>query len=913
MMSSQDLEFATPMMLQYMELKQQYPECILLFRLGDFYEMFLEDAKIGAEVLGITLTSRARGKDGRIPMAGVPYHAVDTYLNKLVQSGYKVAICDQVSEPDGRNLVDRRVIRIITPGTVIDEKSLDRKEHNYLLSVELENNQLGVAATDLSTGDFFANQFEVNDEVTVEKLLSEVVQQLHPSECIVTPQLAKTSPLQATFTSFPNLIISPFSGWPESAKQAKRILSQQSQGEVATGYETLSGSQVITAVAGVVRYLQHTQKTEIHHLHRLQPLEIGNYLRMNRSTVMNLELFQTLREGQKKGCLFTVIDETHTAMGGRLLKQWLSKPLIEKMTIDERLRSVEFFLQHPELRSQIRELLKKIPDIERITSRLSLNIGSPRDLKTLADALNVVHEVQRLGRSMSSSKPTLFQKFFTSTDPSLEKIISVINSTLVDNPPVDPRQGNLIQTGIEKELDSLRATVQHSRSWIAQLEETERKRTGIPSLKIKFNQVFGFYIEISNANLHLIPENYARKQTLVNAERFITPELKEHEDIILHAEEKTNKIEYQIFLKTVQEAMLLVSHIQAAAHDIALLDCIVGFAELAEKNQYIKPEVIEAGELIITQGRHPVIEHIIGRHQFVPNDLCMDTQSSQLLIITGPNMAGKSVLMRQTALITLMAHIGSFVPAQTAQIPLTDQIFVRSGAADMITAGLSTFMVEMVETASILRQATARSLVIMDEIGRGTSTYDGISIAWSVAEYLITNWLNTSTSASASRTDLKGGPKTLFATHYHELQQLEEKWPNKIRNVHMAVTEHQGKPVFLYTLKDGGASHSFGIAVAELAEIPQQVIHHAQVLLQELEKGGKALEEQERGQESSKNSQQRVVQTVAPTSSLLTDLQAVDLSHTTPLDALNILASWQKKFAATQIDNQTRQKKKKDA
>jgi DNA mismatch repair protein MutS len=864
MMSSQDPEFATPMMLQYMELKKQYTECILLFRLGDFYEMFLEDAELGAQVLGITLTSRARGKDGRIPMAGVPYHAVDTYLNKLVKAGYKVAICDQVSEPDGKGLVERKVIRIITPGTVIDEKSLDRKEHNYLLSMQYEKEQLGVAAADLSTGDFLANQFAVTDENTAEKILSEVISQLRPTECIVQPNSESKEELQKILALHPQITCSPFAGWPDSPRQAKRILTDYARHAGSTGFEHASGSQVTTALAALLRYLQHTQKTDIYHLHELQTLEMGNYLRMNRSTVMNLELFQTLREGQKKGSLFSVIDQTHTAMGGRLLKQWLSKPLIDRKNINTRLAAVEFFLTATQLRSQIREILKKIPDIERILSRLSLNIGSPRDVKTLAEALGLVAELKKL--SSKSNAPVLFQQFFSQLNKELLEITTLINATLVENPPIDPKQGNLIQTGIDTELDTLRKTIQNSRGWIAQLEENERKRTKIPSLKIKFNQVFGFYIEVSNSNLHLIPDNYSRKQTLVNAERFITPELKQHEDIILHAEEKTNKIEYQVFARTVLKILEVIAPIQAAAHDIALLDCIVGFAELAEQQQYAKPTIIEAGELVIEQGRHPVIEQIIGHHQFAPNDLCLDSQASQLLVITGPNMAGKSVLMRQTALITLLAHLGSFVPAQAAQIPITDQIFVRSGAADMITAGMSTFMVEMVETAYILHQATPRSLVIMDEIGRGTSTYDGISIAWSVAEYLVTNWAGSKKP---------GGPKTLFATHYHELQELEKKWPKKIRNMHMAVTEHQGKPVFLYTLKSGAASHSFGIAVAELAHIPREVIDHAQILLQELEKVH--------------------TQHSAPKASPLpSELSQLDLAKTTPLEALNILAKWQR-------------------
>ena len=590
---------------------------------------------------------------------------------------------------------------------------------------------------------------------------------------------------------------------------------------------------------------------------------------MDRSTITNLELLQTLQDHQRTGSLLSVIDQTSTAMGGRLLKQWLLQPLAQVSAIDQRLTAVAYWLSQSTERAHWRSLLSQLPDLERLLSRLSLGVGTPRDLSSVERCLAIIEE---LGHQLTAEAPLLLKGYREQlTHASLSTAAELIRQHLVDIPAFDPRSGGLIKAGVNPELDALRHRVTHSREWLAELEATERERTGISSLKIKFNQVFGFYIEISKANLHLVPPEYHRKQTLVNAERFMTAELKEHEDIILTAQEKINQLEFEIFTDLVNQVLAHLSPLQQAARAIASCDCLLCFSQVAEDYHYHRPQVTEDREILITGGRHPVVEQVVASHRFVPNDVKLNDQQ-QLLLITGPNMAGKSVFMRQVGLITLLAHMGSFVPAQSAVISLTDQIFVRSGAADMITAGLSTFMVEMVETSRILKQATAKSLVIMDEIGRGTSTYDGISIAWAVAEFLVTHH--------------QPGPKTLFATHYHELQELAEKFPHQIVNFHLGITQHQGKPVFLYTLQPGGASHSFGVAVAELAGIPRAVVDRASELLRGLE-----LHHQLAAASASDSS------VPAPSNSswensLATKMKTVDLNTLTPLAALNLLATW---------------------
>jgi DNA mismatch repair protein MutS len=878
-MTDQDLSFSTPMMQQYLEIKKRYQDCILFFRLGDFFELFLEDAEIGARILDITLTSRARGKDGRIPMAGVPFHAVDSYIAKLIRAGYKVALCDQVTAPNGKNLVERDVVRIITPGTVLDNTVLDAKNNNYLMAAVVENQQLGLAIIDITTGDCLANQFDLSLS-PLDQVLHQACSFFEPSELIFnskTSQLASfhqwvdthspiaahevheweswvSSPLDTITASFPGIKI-------QSSSLAEQPLAQQ-------------------VVAALVQYVQYTQKTEIKHFRSIEPLLSGLFLSMDRSTITNLELTHTLRENQKQGSFLKTIDFTYSAMGGRLLKRWLLQPLQEVEAITQRQDAIEYLHEQPNTRLQLQHALKHIQDIERLLARLSLRAGTPRDLKALENSLQLIME---LPQSFSGAvTPLLTAQLSLLKHSTLKKIRTLIANTIVDDPPVDTKAGGLVKRGVDPELDRLRDIVSNSKQWIAQLEATERQRTGISSLKIKFNQVFGFYIEVSKANLHLVPESYTRKQTLVNAERFMTPELKEHEEIILTAEEKMNHIEYLLFLDTVERVLSQLPQLQHAAQAVAVLDCLQGLAELAEVKRFTRPSINQTGLIEIKGGRHLVVEELVSSHRYVPNNVTLNAEEHQLVLITGPNMAGKSVVMRQVALITILAHMGSFVPAASASINLTDQIFVRSGAADMISAGLSTFMVEMTETAYILKHATDRSLVIMDEIGRGTSTYDGISIAWAIAAFLVT--------------DPTIRPKTLFATHYHELQSLATTYPKHISNYHMAITEHQGKPVFLYTFKPGAASHSYGVAVAELAGVPEPVVNQAQRILAELEQSHQPATAPGTEVQPPVNS----VQTVdSPPQQLLAEITNFDLNSVTPLEAFSQLMAWQKKYKSS--------------
>lgn len=810
---SQD-QFKTPMMIQYLEIKKQYSDCILFFRLGDFYEMFLEDAKIGSEVLDITLTARSRGKDGAIPMAGVPFHAVDSYLAKLVSAGYKVAICDQVSLPNGKGLVEREVIRVVTPGTNLNNRGLEKKSNNYLLAVDYVNSTLVIIVCDLGTGEISFVEEEKIDILRAKQVIDDLFSKIKPVEGIVKDEFYFDKDKMSLFSNYPDFFIYSFESWNKYTKGVTKNLKEifKVKSLKNLNIENRSLTQKVCNV--LLGYLQYTQKVDLKHIQPLKQFSDGRYLEMDRSTINNLELLQTL-SGNKKNSLLDLIDFTSTAMGGRLLKKWLVKPLFNKKRIEERLNITEELTIEREVRESLVASLKKITDIERTISRLSLNFGTPRDLISLNNSLK---ESLIIKNGLSNKKS--LSKLIT-VNVGIKKSIKLIEESIDMDPPVNPKNGGFIKFGIDKKLDQLREVTSKSRDWMDQFEKKERKKTGISSLKVKFNKVFGFYIEISRANLHLAPDYYDRKQTLVNAERFITNELKHHEQIVLEAEEQIFEIEYKIFLKIVRKLLNFVSEIQLLAHEIAVIDCLSSFSLVSLEHNFTKPIITKSNLIDIKAGRHPVIEKIIGKHNFVPNDTNLDQKDQQLIIITGPNMAGKSVLMRQTALIILLAHMGSFVPAREANIGLTDKIFVRSGASDAITEGLSTFMVEMIETARILNNATDKSFVIMDEIGRGTSTYDGISIAWSVAERLV---------AENSQT-----PKTLFATHYHELQDLESKFPTKISNYHMSIKNYKNEPIFLYLFSKGEANHSFGVQVAKLAGLPQSVINRAKFLMKEFD------------------------------------------------------------------------------
>lgn len=836
--------FSTPMMQQFMALKAQYPDCVIWFRLGDFYEMFLEHAELGAQVLNITLTSRARGKDGRIPMAGVPYHAAETYLGKLIQAGYKVAICEQVTEPTGKGLVERRVVRIVTPGTLLHDKFLPAKTNNFVACLLETKKRTSLAVVDVTTGEVRTENWTLlHEEILAEKLATLV--QLFPiSEWIVAPEtLKKTSLIKSLQLTGSPLITSPYN------------------------WETWFKAQPHPEALDMLRaYLEYTQQLPVTHLQPALSLEKTDALRIDQATLLNLELFETLYHHQRHGSLFGVLDKTLTAMGGRLLAEWLRQPLNQRSLITKRQDKVSFLTEQPSVRQTLTHQLSQIRDIERLISRLSLKAGTARDVVALGRSLQhglLVLEKLKTEKILADFPTSLLK---------LERLATTIEKTLVELPAIDAKAGAIIQDGVDPKLDSLRQIINSSQSILAELEKAERQTTGISSLKIKYNQVFGFYIEISKANLHLAPSHYFRKQTLVNAERFITPELKKQEDIILAAEEAAVKLEQQLVQVLIDECLTQTTTIQQLAKVIAESDCLVSLAEVALQNKYVRPKMVDQPRILLKQSRHPVVEQLLPARQFIPNDISLNTNDQQIMILTGPNMAGKSVLMRQVAVITLMAHLGSFVPATAAEIGVCDQIFVRSGASDIITSGLSTFMVEMVETAAILNQATSKSLVIMDEIGRGTSTYDGISIAWAIAEEL-----------------LKIGCQTMFATHYHELQKLSELQPTKIKNFHMAITDHQSRPVFLYQLQAGGASHSFGIAVAELAGLPASVITKAQELLAEHEQGSSPTPVVTQKKTTSKQP-----------SKLQQALDKIDPNSLTPLEALNTLARLKKQHTHVQ-------------
>lgn len=808
--------FTTPMMKQYMRIKEQYQDCLMFFRMGDFYELFLEDAHIGAKILDITLTSRAKGRDGRVPMAGVPYHSVDTYLSKLVKAGHKVAICDQLSPPDKNGIVERDVIRVVTPGTVLDEKSLEQKENNYIISLTCDTKHIGISCADISTGQFHTAQFP---SCNPEQIIIDELSRLTPSECILNETQYNDPWFLKILKSQRNLNIFLFPNWDMYAQDAHNFLKKHFGITSLMSFGIKDKPHALTSSAALLGYLKETQKDNIHHITHIRTYDPSDHMNLDRSTMVNLELFSTLRDHERKGSLISVLDKTETAMGGRLLRTWIRKPLTNKSDIQQRLDAVEELLSKTIQRNDIQQKLHHMTDIERALSRLSVGVGNARDLVQMKHTLRLISDIKT---HISSFSSPLLKHLHSHISDEIQQVIDYIETTITDEPPLELKQGNLIKPGVDPELDRLKNKITKGKNWLGDMEKQERKRTGISSLKVGFNNVFGYYIEVSKANTHLVPHDYMRKQTLVNGERYITPELKEQEDVILSARDTSYDIEYRIFCSTLEKVLAYTPYIQNAAEAIATLDCLFSFALLAEEHQYTKPEINafsrEKG-IDIEYGRHPVVEQMSEDSQFVPNNTTLDQKKNQLLIITGPNMAGKSVYIRQVALIVLMAQIGCYVPAQKACISLVDRIFVRSGASDMITSGLSTFMVEMVETAHILRHATEKSLIIMDEIGRGTSTYDGISIAWAIAEYLVKQ--------------IKA--KTLFATHYHELQNLEQKASNHISNYHMGVQNEKGNPVFLYTLLPGGSSHSHGVAVAQLAGVPAAVITRAKEILDEME------------------------------------------------------------------------------
>ena len=795
----------TPVIKQYLQIKSQYPDAILFFRMGDFYEMFFEDAHIGSRELDIALTSRDKGQKDSVPLCGVPYFTVETYISKLLQKGYKVALCDQVEDPKlAKGIVKREVVRVFTPGLVIDTLQLGTGENNYLMGFSAEGEVFGLAFLDISTGELKACQISGFEPFLSEALRNE------PKEILSLKRFQESPWFEGLKKNFENSLITylddlRFDAIPPSNKeQGSTIL--------------LKAPLAARAVALVLRYAEENQKKAVSHIRPLSFYRVQDFMVIDETTKRNLELTQSLFERGKRGSLFWLLDETITLMGSRTLRQWLNYPLIDIKEIERRLEGVSELREKKIERKQLRESLRGIQDIERLTSRIFLGHANARDLVGLKSSLQ---NLPVLKASLQPFDAPLI-RVFASEIENFDDLYQLLECSIVDSPPLTIKEGGIIKPKYDNELDALREIGREGKGWILRLEAEERKKTGISSLKVRYNQVFGYYIEVTKSNLHLVPGHYIRKQTLVNAERFITPELKEFETKVLGAEEAICQLEYRLFEEIRKKVSDETPRLQKTASAIAVVDILGAMADIADRYDYVRPIVDEEDEVVIRDGRHPVLERMGLSERFVPNDTQMNGQEHQILIITGPNMAGKSTYLRQVALIILMAQMGCFVPASEAKIGVVDRVFTRIGALDNIMRGQSTFMVEMMETARILNQATSKSLVVLDEIGRGTSTFDGLSIAWAVAEYL------------HDHSSLR--PKTLFATHYHELTELVLT-KERVKNYNVLVKEWNGEIIFLRKIVEGGTNRSYGIQVARLAGLPQKVIDRAKEILSNLEKG----------------------------------------------------------------------------
>ncbi len=786
----------TPMMQQYRRIKQEIPpDALLFFRLGDFYELFFEDAKIGAELLDLTLTQRHT-----TPMCGIPHHTAEGYIARLIKAGKRVAICDQMETPRPGQVVRREVTQIISPGSVLDANLLSAKQNNYCASVVAQDGKFGLAYLDLSTGEFRAGELATWEEA------EETLSRINPSELI--------APTEATFSQLRKW--HPYDGWTFAPEAARFTLLEQLKVQSLDGFGLATFPVAVGAAGALVHYLTHELRRSLPHVSRISTFQRDNVLIVDPTTRRNLELVEPLRESAVDTTALKAIDRTVTSGGARLLRHWLLQPLRALPALKARQASVHYWLGHELERERVRDLLREVKDLERLIARLAQNSGNARDLHALKRSLQQLPSLREL---LGSIEIPLIQELTQTIVPQPE-LIELLERALVDEPPLAVKEGGLIRRGYHAELDELLSASTQGKEWLAQLQQREQDRTGIKSLKIRYNQVFGYYIEITKSNLDAVPTDYHRKQTLVNAERFITPELKEMEGKILGAEERSRQLEYELFLELRQAAVVLTSAIQASASALSQLDVLVGWGALAQEQNYVCPVVEDSGDLEIREGRHPVIEQIHLAEKFVPNDTHLDDTQARTVILTGPNMAGKSTYIRQVALIAILAHTGCYVPAREARIGLLDRVFTRVGASDDLSRGQSTFMMEMTETANILNHATNRSLVILDEIGRGTSTFDGLSIAWSVAEYL--------------HTKLKA--RTLFATHYHELTELAVLLPG-VKNCNVAVREWNDQVIFLRKIVDGGTDKSYGIQVARLAGLPGEVLERAKEILRNLEEG----------------------------------------------------------------------------
>ena len=800
----------TPIMMQYLETKEQYKDCILFYRLGDFYEMFFEDAVTVSRELELTLTGKSCGQEERAPMCGIPYHAVDGYLNRLIGKGYRVAICEQVEDPKAaKGLVKREVTRIVTPGTNLNTQTMDESKNNYLMGVTYFDECYGISTVDVTTGDYYVTQVE-----ELRQAMDEIIKFM-PSEIIYNPALEMSGMELEDLRNRLGIAMTPLADWYFDGEICEKELKQHFKVGTLDGLG-LKDFDIGTIAAGaVLRYLYETQKNSLSHITRLLTYLPGKYMVIDSSTRRNLELTETLREKQKRGSLLWVLDKTKTAMGARMLRSFMEQPLIKKQEIEERLDAIEELNQHVITREEMREYLDTIYDLERLMGRVSYKTANPRDLIALMNSLQMLPHIRILLQELGAAE---WKQILGDMDP-LQDIEGLIQAAIDPEPPLTIKEGGIIKTGYNEEVDRLRLAKTEGKNWLANLEAEERERTGIKNLKVKFNRVFGYYLEVTNSYKDLVPQEWIRKQTLANAERYTTPELKKMEEDILGAEDKLFSLEYDLFTELRDKIAGEVLRIQQTAKAVAKADAYVSLALVAERNRYVRPAINENGVIRIRNGRHPVVEQMIPNDMFVENDTLLDNDKNRVSIITGPNMAGKSTYMRQTALIVLMAQVGSFVPAESAEIGIVDRIFTRVGASDDLASGQSTFMVEMTEVANILRNATRNSLLILDEIGRGTSTYDGLSIAWAVVEHI----------ADAK----KLGAKTLFATHYHELTELEGRL-NSVNNYCIAVKEQGEDIIFLRKIIKGGADKSYGIQVAKLAGVPEDVLKRAYQIADQL-------------------------------------------------------------------------------
>lgn len=877
----------TPMMQQYMAIKEQYKDCILFYRLGDFYEMFYDDALTASRELEITLTGKNCGQEERAPMCGVPYHAVDVYLNKLVAKGYKVAICEQAEDPkQAKGIVKREVIRIVTPGTNLSQQALDEGRNNYLMCLVYDNNQFGLAITDISTGDFYTT------EVATLKELYDEIHRFSPSEIICNDSFYMSGASLDDFKDRLHVSVSTLDTWYMDEAVSVQKIKEHFKVASLDGLGLTDFPSGTLAVGALLLYLYETQKNTLDNLTKITPYRSGGYMIIDSATNRNLELIETLREKQKKGSLLWVLDKTKTAMGARLMRNWIEQPLIEKKKITARQDAVEELYNDMITREEIREYLNAVYDLERLVTRISYRTANPRDLIAFKTSLGMIPPVKQL---LSQAKSAELKEIDERMD-CLEDIYDLIEKSIQDEPPIMIREGGMIKEGYNEDVDKFRLSRTEGKTWLAELEAREKEKTGIKNLRVRYNKVFGYYLEVTNSYKDLVPEDWTRKQTLANAERYITPELKELEDMILGAEDKLAALEYDLYCEVRDSIGEQVVRIQETAKAIAHLDVLASLACVAQSNDYVRPSINTKGVIDIQGGRHPVVEKMNNNQMFIDNDTYLDNKNHRISIITGPNMAGKSTYMRQSALIVLMAQIGSFVPAKSANIGIVDRIFTRVGASDDLASGQSTFMVEMTEVANILRNATSRSLLILDEIGRGTSTFDGLSIAWAVVEHI-------------SNPKLLGA-KTLFATHYHELTELEGKL-DSVNNYCIAVREQGDDIIFLRKIIRGGADKSYGIQVARLAGVPDSVIDRAKEIsswLEETDVTDKAKNLQVRTSAKKKE----VVREAVPAEKqmslfdiypadhpVLKELAGLDVSNMTPIQALNTLYELQKRLKET--------------